>query len=329
MLEKTPDLDPEVPGSDVMASEQTGTLPVATIPDDTELDDAVLPEGIPVLDGEKLAAYPHQDDVVAIRHDYTRRRATGLWGEFEPLLLDHFDRFNAEHFGGKLPRIEIKMGMCSSPRTVLGEYAGRGDHGMLGEITINYRLFINKVKGVVIEDATRPGFLRYVDDVLLHEMVHAFCHLVKKQPENTYRGHGPAFTAECNRIGALLGLDPVRHSKSRKATEAHLHKCNHWPWCVRDPNYYLGAIVDVTEPSKEVEDDELASLLDGNEIGPGEMLRRLLNLAVNTKNTRRGREALANALVAGLRLLTSKPGLLPQFPAELLPPEPVPDIEAA
>ena len=323
------DWDSALPSPEVTENAAKTVNLTATIADDNELDDAVIPEGCPVFDGEKLAAYPQQDDVVAISHDFTRRRATGLWGEFEPLLLDHFDRFNDEFFDGKLPRLEVKMGQCSSPRTVLGEYAHRGDHGMLGEITINKRLFHNGVKGVIVEDGTRPGFLRYVDDVLLHEMTHAYCHLVLYQIESSYRGHGPVFTAECNRIGAKIGLDPVRSSKSRKAIEAHMHKCNHWPWCVRDPAYYLGAVVDVGDSSKEVEDDELASLLKGDEIGPGEMLRRLLHLAKNTNNSRRGREALANALVAGMRLVTMKPDLLPQFPADLLPPDPVLDTAAA
>jgi hypothetical protein len=304
-------------------------MPTRTITDGVVLDDTVLPEGYPVIDGDKLEAYPHQDDVVAIRHDYTRRRATGLWGEFEPLLLDHFTTFNAEHFFGKLPRLEIKLGRCASPRSVLGEYCYRGDHGMLGEIIVNHRLFHNGVKGVIFEDATRPGFIRYIDDVLLHEMVHAYCHLVLHKPEISYRGHGPVFASECNRIGSRLNLDPVKHAKSRKAIEAHLQRCNYWPWCVRDPSYYLGAVVDVEEASKNTTDDELASLLEGDEIGLDEMMRRLLNLAEHTKNTRRGREALGNALVASLRLLTSKPDLLPQFPAHLLPPEPVLTTEVA
>ncbi len=304
-------------------------LPTATIVDDSELDDAVLPEGLLVLDGNKLPAYPLQDDVIAIHHDYARRRATGLWGEFEPVLLDHFDRFNSTHFFGKLPKLEVKMGRCASPRTILGEYAHRGDHGLLGEIIINQRLFHNGVKGVIIEDATRPGFLRFVDDVLLHEMTHAFCHLVRKQPEVTYRGHGPAFTAECNRIGTTFALDPVRHAKSKKKIEEHLQRCNQWPHCVRDPDYYLGAVVDVQDPAKVVDDDDLAELLDDDSVGPGEMLRRLLEQARYTTNTPAGLEALAKSLVAGLRLVAMKPDLLPQFPADLVPPGPVPDAAAA
>jgi len=170
---------------DKVVADSTGPcgMPTQTIADDDMLDDAVLPEGCPVLDGDKLGAYPHQDDVVAIRHDYTRRRATGLWGEFEPLLLDHYANFNAEHFFGKLPRLVVKMGRCASPRTTYGEYGFRGDHGVLGEIIINQRLFHNSVKGVLVEDATRPGFIRFIDDVLLHEMVHAYCHIVLQNAE--------------------------------------------------------------------------------------------------------------------------------------------------
>lgn len=325
MLTESTDAHIEVAGS------VPGKLPLATIADGNELAPSEVPEGFPVVDGDKLPAYPHQDDVVGINHAFVRNRATDMWGDFEPRLLNHADDFNRLYFFNKLPLLEIKIGSCASPRTWLGQNALRGDHGILSEITISGRLFTNSFKGLLIQDTTKRGFTRFIDDILLHEMVHAYCDLVRRQPELTYRGHGPVFTEECNRIGQILGLAPVKHSKSRKFFEEHIPKCNHWPQAVRHVDYYEGAVVDVAEPkkSKDSKKDELTKLLETDQILPGEMLRRLLYLAKNTKNNRGGRESLARTLIASLRAAFDKPDLLPQFPAELVPPGPVPDTAAA
>jgi hypothetical protein len=58
--------------------------------------------------------------------------------------------------------------------------------------------------------------------------------------EDGFHGHGPKFRDQCNRIGALLGLPPVRTSKARGKDKA-LPSCAQWPHCVRPADYYLGA----------------------------------------------------------------------------------------
>jgi hypothetical protein len=93
---------------------------------------------------------------------------------------------------------------------------------------------------------------RFLLDVLLHEMVHQFAEEKLGKPEDGYRGHGPVFAAKCTRVGALLGLPPVRSMKKR-GKNAHLPSCQYWPHNVRPEGYYLGAYV---PPAGEDEGDE-------------------------------------------------------------------------
>jgi hypothetical protein len=82
-----------------------------------------------------------------------------------------------------------------------------------------------------------PERLRYVDQTILHELVHQFLHegaeakvrrgyASAESGRNNYKGHGPLFAAECNRINKILhpelGFDfvPVRHSKRSHAKVA-------------------------------------------------------------------------------------------------------------
>ena len=288
-------------------------LPASTVWDDEPLDDAVVIEGLPVFDDQKLDAYPRQDDVLGVTEAFVLSRATGIWGEFEPYLIHHAKRLNAKHFGGKLVIPEIIIGTCQSPRLTFGQYRPRGDHGLLGEITFNSRLFINQVPGVYLSEKTRPGFLRFIEDILLHELTHAFCHLVRKDPETSYRGHGPVFTEECNRIGKALKLESVKHTKSKKTIELHLHKCDQWPYCVRPADYYMGAFVEAPKPAKD-EPSKLDEMLEMDGPGAGSILTKLYAYAQGLKGTPAGYKRLALALVYQLRQATARPSGLAQFP---------------
>jgi hypothetical protein len=63
---------------------------------------------------------------------------------------------------------------------------------------------------------------------------------VADNPEDSYKGHGPAYTAECNRIGLALGLPPVRLAKQDRGDKDR-PSCAQWPHNVRPEGYYLGA----------------------------------------------------------------------------------------
>src|SRR5262249_48651882 len=79
-----------------------------------------------------------------------------------------------------------------------------------------------------------------VADILLHETIHQYQTEVSGQTEEGYSGHGPHFRDLANKIGAKLGLPPVRTGKKR-GKEKDLPSCSYWPHIVRPAEYYQGA----------------------------------------------------------------------------------------
>ena len=121
-----------------------------------------------------------------------------------------------------------------------GEYSFKNGSGLSGKITIRDSI----AKGSYLHfdlqvDPTGVGHKRLVFDLLLHEMVHQYVYEVLGKSESSYSGHGPAFKEECNRIGEIIGLPPVRDCK-RRGRYAELPSCKEWPFNVRPDGYYKG-----------------------------------------------------------------------------------------
>ncbi|UQA59980.1 SprT-like domain-containing protein [Polyangium aurulentum] len=133
-------------------------------------------------------------------------------------LYESFDAYNAEHFGGALKQSLILLTAPASPRAE-GDYVAQDVHGIPSRIRIAPRF-------------ERIGIL-YLQDILLHEMIHAWQAEVMDDLENGYRGHGPKFCQKANEIGARLGLGPVA-PKGRGG----LPRPDYWPSNVRPPGYY-------------------------------------------------------------------------------------------
>jgi hypothetical protein len=131
-----------------------------------------------------------------------------------------FAEYNARFFDGKLDSPMLQITQAQSLRT-------HGDYVPVDVLGLESRIRIAPA-------TVRRGEL-FMLDVLLHEMIHAWQHEVAHDLELGYRGHGPRFAAECNRIGAQLGLPPVG-VKGRGG----LPDCAHWPMCVRPEGYYPG-----------------------------------------------------------------------------------------
>ena len=115
--------------------------------------------------------------------------------------------------------------------------SGFGGHG---QVRLRPSLLTGSHPSVRGGDQYAEGRFRLVADVFLHETVHQWQHEVLGDLEDGYHGHGPKFRDQCNRIGTLLGLPPVRTSKARGKDRA-LPSCAYWPHCVRPADYYLGA----------------------------------------------------------------------------------------
>jgi len=133
-------------------------------------------------------------------------------------LYEAFDAFNNEHFAGRLKQSLILLTTPASPRAE-GDYVEQDVHGIPSRIRI-------------APQCQQYGLL-YLQDVLLHEMVHAWQAEVLDDLENGYRGHGPKFCQKANEIGAKLGLGPVA-PKGRGG----LTRPDAWPSNVRPPGYY-------------------------------------------------------------------------------------------
>ena len=134
------------------------------------------------------------------------------------VLYAAFAEYNARFFAGKLGSPLVLITQAQSLRT-LGDYIARDVMGLESRIRI-------------APSAVRQGE-KFAADVLLHEMIHAWQSEIAHVRESGYRGHGPMFAAECNRIGKLLGLPPVG-VKGRGG----LPDCAYWPLCVRPEGYY-------------------------------------------------------------------------------------------
>ena len=139
-------------------------------------------------------------------------------GEIARVLYAAFTEYNARFFSGKLGSPLVFITQAQSLRTK-GDYIARDVMGLESRIRI-------------APSAVRKGE-KFAADVLLHEMVHAWQSEIAHISESGYRGHGPKFAAECNRIGKLLGL-PAVGVKGRGG----LPDCAYWPLCVRPAGYY-------------------------------------------------------------------------------------------
>lgn len=136
--------------------------------------------------------------------------------------------FNETHFEGSLLPCFVEITPPGSMRA-LADYRPRSYEGVDSHIRIGVR---------VMERGAR-----YALDVLLHEMVHAYCFEILGDIEPGYAGHGPKWTAQCNRIGRKLGLGEV-FTKGRGGPNSA-----RWPMSVRPAGYYGEA--EETEPSPE------------------------------------------------------------------------------
>jgi hypothetical protein len=149
-------------------------------------------------------------------------------------LRDHWHDVNAKYFDGVMTLPYITLTEPSEPKTY-GQCCAVSSWGSRLEIKLRPSLL----------DGTHPhirntgeGAFRFVADVLTHETIHQWAIEVTGATEDSYHGHGPAFAAKANEMGASLGLEPV---VVRNRGGSKLAKAAQWPHCVRPSEYYLGA----------------------------------------------------------------------------------------
>jgi hypothetical protein len=168
--------------------------------------------------------------------------------EAHPWYQEHLGRlysfwhiWNQGYFDGALVTPYVMFAVPRCPQA-LGDYSRVSGFGGHGQVRLRPSLLTGTHPSVRGGGQYAEGRFLFVADVFLHETVHQWQHEVLADLEDGYHGHGPKFRDQCNRIGALLGLPPVRTSKARGKDKA-LPSCAYWPHCVRPAEYYQGAYV--------------------------------------------------------------------------------------
>lgn len=164
----------------------------------------------------------------------------------EPWHREHLGRlfanwraWNDKHFDGRLEPPYLLLAEPSTPRRY-GDCGPLSGFGGRMQIRIRPSLVRGSHPHVRPGENYREGRLRFVDDILLHEMVHQWQFEVLGDSEPDYCGHGPLFRDVANRIGSVLGLPPVRDCK-RRGKDRDRPSCSYWPHVVRPVDHYLGA----------------------------------------------------------------------------------------
>jgi hypothetical protein len=165
--------------------------------------------------------------------------AVGYRERFER-LYPWWHEYNDTHFGGRLtpPRISIAP---TSPRR-FSETRLTTDYGARTNIVFSKRMMFGTDKKLIrTEDFQAAGWLKFIADRLLGEMVKQYVLEVEGSAEETWDGYGPLYAREATRIGETLGLPEV-HPRRRGVRLAGMPVAASWPHAFRDDGYYEGHV---------------------------------------------------------------------------------------
>lgn len=190
-----------------------------------------------------------------------------LWYKLQLVrLYDAWEKWNDQFFNSEMVVPCIFVTEPHTPRA-LADCSNFSAFGSRSQIRIRPSILTGKHPNIN-PDAPMEGRIRFVSDIMLHEMIHQFQNEVLNQPENSYKGHGPAFASKCNEIGAVLGLDKVRMAKAR-GKDKDLPSCAYWPFNVRPLDYFLGAYVPLVEEVKKEKSGGDGESEDGGGVDEG------------------------------------------------------------
>ena len=157
-----------------------------------------------------------------------------------------------------------------------GHYSTVGDSGQPSVIHLK-RSFLMGTSDITVAKLSptkrlvlkkdHPDRLKFVDQTILHELVHQFLHEAAPEALRTeyscnetknFRGHGPLFAQECNRINEVLHAElgfefvPVRHMKRSHARRVHALR----PSCSQ---FTHGELFFAWDADAELNDEQLAA----------------------------------------------------------------------
>jgi hypothetical protein len=160
---------------------------------------------------------------------------------YDARLYDLWEKWNEEFFEGRLVPSLILLAEPGQTHSYGDCSNFSGLAGIRSRIRLRPSILAGTLRDLKRGSRNPQGLRRFLEDVLLHEMIHQWHFEVTGQGDESYSGHGPAFSAKANEIGTRLGLPTVRRTcKSRDGEEP---SPSQWPHNVRPAGYYLGAHV--------------------------------------------------------------------------------------
>lgn len=163
-------------------------------------------------------------------------------------LREHWHQINRQFYGAAMAEPYITLTTPSMPR-LLGQCWHVSSWGSRLEIRLRPSL-LDATHPMMRPGGSAEGRFTFVADVLAHEMIHQW--VIEHLPEGTdagYRGHGPAFTAKANEVGAAWGLPGV--IVRNRAGKTRCPQSKHWPHCIRPAGYYGDIFAERVSPRRD------------------------------------------------------------------------------
>src|SRR5215208_261916 len=152
----------------------------------------------------RLAGTHEEDELRRLIRQYARTQEG-----YDARLYDLWDEWNDEFFEGRMVPSLIQLtdpgqthcyGCCTN-------FSGLA--GIRSAIKIRSSILDGTLRDLKHGSRNPEGLRRFLEDVLLHEMIHQWHFEVTGEGDESYSGHGPAFSAKANEIGVALGLPRV------------------------------------------------------------------------------------------------------------------------
>ena len=137
----------------------------------------------------------------------------------------------------RVPHLTIAAG----PPQALGLFKSLTDYGGRTQITVDARILSGR-RRFVLKPWPYEGVVRFVHDIVLHEMVHQYLAEVEHYEDGENAKHGEGFADVCNRIGRKLGLARV-YTRRRSRDDAGKPLAVHWPVNARPADFYMGHVI--------------------------------------------------------------------------------------
>jgi hypothetical protein len=160
---------------------------------------------------------------------------------YDARLYDLWEEWNGRFFEGLLVPPLVQLAEPGQTRCYGDCCKYSGLAGIQSRIRLRPSILEGTLRDLRHGSRDPEGLRLFLEDVLLHEMIHQWHQEITGAYDDSWGGHGPAFSAKANEIGEKLGLPPVRRTcKSRDGSEP---SPSQWPHDVRPEGYYLGAHV--------------------------------------------------------------------------------------